>query len=264
MRWSRALLVPHVIRLSLQAPRDTSARWDRYWADVRATGDEGDVLWDSSSSGEAQRYLDLLGEHGDATLPVVDVGCGNGRFTRALATRFTCAIGVDLAPHAVARARDEAGSAPGDRPEFRVADMTAPGAGAALAAELGPCNVFIRGVLHAMPGPARRALAANVGDLAGARGTVLVAETNHPGPLLGYLEHLGGGPRGLPRPLARALSAGLPRPGPCGDPELDDAFPGTTWNRVLTDPHNTIATIPMQRGDPGRTIAGHLVVLRPC
>lgn len=94
MWWNRALLVPHLVRLGLRAPRDVSTRWDRYWAGVTATGDGGDVLWDSSSSDEAQRYLDLLGAHADPGLPVVDVGCGNGRFTRALAGRFPRAVGV--------------------------------------------------------------------------------------------------------------------------------------------------------------------------
>ncbi len=267
MRWTRALLLLHVIRLALRAPRDVSTRWDRYWAGVENTGDDGDVLWDASSSPETQRYLDLLTEHADMALPVVDIGCGNGRFTRQLASGFGHAVGVDLSPHAIARAVRETPPAPGRaefrNPEFRRADMTAPGAGAQLAGELGECNVFVRGVLHVMPAHTRRALALTVRDLVGTRGTLLIAETNYPGPLLGYLENLGAGPRGLPPPLARAISAGLPRPAPCGDAEIDDAFPPDGWDRVFTDAHARIATVLPHPGGTVETIAGHVAVLRP-
>lgn len=255
----RALLVPHVVRLGVRAPRDVSSRWDRYWAAVETTGDGGDVLWDSSSSDEVQRYLDVLTAHADPDLPVVDIGCGNGRFTRALATRFTPVLGVDVAAPALVRARQEAGRGP--RPDYRLADLTAPGVGLGLGLELGPCNVFIRGVLHVLDVPARRRVAANVGHLVGARGTALIAETNYPGPLLGYLESLGAGPRGLPGPLARAISAGLPRPSAFGDAELEDTFPRAQWHRVLADDSARISTVPL-RGERPQTVPGYLAVLR--
>lgn len=258
MWWNRALLVPHLVRLGLRAPRDVSTRWDRYWAGVTTTGDGGDVLWDSSSSDEARHYLDLLAAHADPGLPVVDVGCGNGRFTRALAGRFPRTVGVDLAAAAVARARRE--SPPGA--EFRTADMTAPGAGAALAADLGGCHVFVRGLLHTLGRAARLRLAANVADLLGGRGTLLVAETNYPGPLLGYLENLGAGAGGVPHPLAVAISAGIPRPTTFGAAELAAAFPPTDWVHVHTDEDARIATVPMGRPGSADSIPGLVAVLR--
>ena len=259
MWWRRLLLVPHVARLARRAPPDVGARWDRYWAEVSATGDGGDVLWDSSRPGEAERYVELLAARADPARPVVDVGCGNGRFTRALAARFPRAVGLDLSAHAVGRARAESGAT---GPEFRVADLTAPGAGRLLADELGPCTVFVRGVLHVLDPPARVRLAANAADLVGTGGVVLVAETNYPGPLLGYLESLGGGPRGLPRPLARAISAGIPRPSRFGDAELDASFPPQHWERLLVDGAARIATVPM--GGPGAPdgVPGHVALLR--
>lgn len=255
------LLLLHVVRLALRAPRDLSTRWDRYWAAVGATGDGGDVLWDSSTSDEAQRYVDLLAAHADPDRVVVDVGCGNGRLTRALARRFPRVVGVDLSTHAVDRARQESAAEPG-RVEFRVADLTRHGAGRALQADLGPCTVFVRGVLHVLDPADRRRLAAAVADLAGPGGTVLVAETNYPGPLLGYLESLGGGPAGLPRPLARAIAAGLPRPSAFGDAELADSFPLLDWERVLVDDAARIATVPMRQAGVPDSVPALVAVLR--
>jgi SAM-dependent methyltransferase len=261
MGWKRALIVPHLLRWGVRAPREVDTRWDRYWAGIGATGDGGDVLWDASGSDEPDRYAGLLAAHADPDLPVVDVGCGNGRFTLALAARFPRVVGVDLAPHAVALARAEAAGAPGA--EFRVVDMTGPGAGRRLRAELGECSALVRGVLHVLDPAARRRLAVNVGDLVGPRAAVLVAETDHRGPVLGYLEHLGAGPRGLPAPLARVIAAGLPRPAPFGAAELADCFPAARWERLLTDAAAEISVVPMRRPGVAQTVPGHVALLRP-
>jgi SAM-dependent methyltransferase len=259
MRLRRVLLVPQIIRLARRAPRDVDTRWDRYWAAVERTGDDGDVLWDASTSSEADHYLDLLGTHADPALPALDVGCGNGRFTRVLAQCFRPAIGVDASPHAVARARAESGSQP--NVEFRVADMTAGGTGRALRSELGPCNVLVRGVLHVLAPAERRRLAANLAELLDSPGAaLLVAETNHPGSLLAYLEDLGARPTGFPRALGRAITAGLPRPSPFGVAELADTFPEDLWDRVHTDRDARIATVPAHGG--AGSVPGVVAVLR--
>jgi SAM-dependent methyltransferase len=260
MRLRRVLLVPQVIRLARHAPRDVDTRWDRYWAAVERTGDDGDVLWDASTSSEADHYLELLGTHADPQLPVVDVGCGNGRFTRVLAQRFRPAIGVDVSPHAVARARLESGSLP--HLQFRVADMTAESAGRTLRSELGPCNALVRGVLHVLAPAERRRLAANLAELLDSpRATLLVAETNHPGSLLAYLEDLGARPTRFPRALGRAITAGLPRPSPFGRDELAETFPHAHWDRVRTDHDARIATVPAHRGG-AVSVPGLVAVLR--
>lgn len=240
-------------------PRDAATSWNRFWSGVDATGDGGDVLWDASASAEARHYVDLLADNGDPQLPVVDIGCGNGRLTRLLAARFPLAVGVDLSPQAIALARDDS---PMPKVEFRVIDMTDPGAGQRLYAEVGEANVLVRGVLHVLDAPARRRLAAGVADLVGRRGTVLIAETNHRGPLIGYLESLGAGPRGMPRPLARAIATGIPRPSPFGEPELDDCFPREQWQRVLIDNDATITTIPLRQPGVPDSLPGFLAVLR--
>ena len=90
--------------------------------------------------------------HLDMTLPIVDVGCGNGRFTRRLSTSFPRAVGVDLSENAVALAAREASGIPGLT--FRAVDGTAPAAADTLRAELGAdANVFVRGVFHVLDQP---------------------------------------------------------------------------------------------------------------
>lgn len=258
--WSWPLILLHVIRASRRAVQGDPAAWDRYWAGVTATGDGGDVLWDPSSSDEPTRYTDLLAAHADPALPVVDLGCGNGRFTRALAARFPRAVGTDLAASAVARARAE--SAGTLRCEFRVEDMTAPGTGLRLAGELGESNVFVRGVLHVLDAPRQHRLAAAIADLLGTHGTLLIAETNHPGPLLGYLQRLGAGASGLPPALERVLSAGLPRPAHFGRPELDRCFPAHRWTRLHTDASSTISTVPGGPDHRPTPVPAYIAVLR--
>lgn len=269
MGWSRALLVPQVVRLSRRAPRVVSTRWEQYWAATGATGDDGDVLWDSSSSEEPQHYLDLLGAHADPRLPVVDLGCGNGRFTRALARHYPRALGVDLAPAAITRAQQETDGPDDDMaghphdPRFRAADVTAIGAGRRLRDELGgDAHVFVRGVLHVLDHDARRRLAATVRTLVGGSGTVLIAETNHRGTALSYLESLGATPRAMPLPLARAIASGLPTPRSFGIAELHGCFPTELWDAVLVEDDAEITIVPLRDRDVGERIPALVAVLR--
>ncbi len=260
--WKRIFIAAHVLRLRRRVPRQASSHWDHFWAGVRATGDGGDVLWDASSPAEAVRYLHLLGEYADPALPVVDIGCGNGRFTRALAAHFPTAVGVDVSPPAVARAEAESAGTPGVA--FRVLDVTEPGAGRVLRDVVGgDANVFVRGVLHVLDVPARRRLASGVGTLVGDRGRVLISETNHRGNPLGYLERLGAGPRGLPAALAWAIATGIPAPSPFGEAELDACFPPNAWRRVLVDADAAITTIPLSTPRAHDTLPALVVVLAP-
>ncbi|MFC5063356.1 class I SAM-dependent methyltransferase [Actinomycetospora atypica] len=266
--WSRALLVPQVVRLGRRAPRVTSTRWERYWASTGATGDDGDVLWDSSTPGEAQHYLELLAAHADPRLPIVDLGCGNGRFTRALARHYPRVLGVDVAPAAITRARAETDGpgTPDPRRDvrFRAIDATAVGSGRRLREEVGgDAHVFIRGVLHVLDDDARQRLVATVRALVGSSGTVLVAETNHRGSALSYLESLGATPRGMPAPLARAISSGLPTPRPFGIDELNACFPPGRWEAVRTERDAEITVVPLRRHGVPEHVPALVAVLRP-
>lgn len=159
------LLVPKLVRLSAGAPRDHHIAWDRFWSGVKTTGATGDVLWDSGSDHEMQGYLGRLRLHLDPGLPVVDIGCGNGSFTRQLAWHFPHAVGVDVSDHAVRRARTESA---------------------------GLTNVSY-------------ALAENVRAITGVNGRVFLAETDFQGNAIDYVSHLGATLRSIPAPLEGAI-----------------------------------------------------------
>jgi len=257
--WKKLLIVPNVIRVQRQAPKDVSTRWDQYWASVRQTGSHGDVLWDSDSRLEGDQYLDQMHQHCDTSLPVVDVGCGNGRFTRMLAEVFPFALGLDISPSAVSRAAQESDGI--KNVSFRPVDMTERAAGSALASELGEANVFVRGVFHVLDKPERVAMATNLRDVLGARGTVLLAETNYPGSSLDYLEHLGATATWLPEPLKKAIGAGIPRPSHFGEAELAECFPANHWPPLLIQ-STSILTVPMRGTDDTDSLPGYLALLR--
>ncbi|HEU4667434.1 MAG TPA: class I SAM-dependent methyltransferase [Arthrobacter sp.] len=252
-------MVPKLIRLSRSAPKDRPLAWDTYWAGIRGGG--GEVLWDSGTDNEFLGYKDVLLRHLDPDLPVVDVGCGHGRFTRALAGVFPEVIGVDVSGQAIAHASAQA-SAGGSRGSVRYAarDMTAPGAGRGLAGST-DANVFIRGVLHVLDRSDQAKLVENLRLVAGSRGTVFLAETNFQGNPVEYVSHLGATTQGIPAPLERAIR-GLPMPGHFGPEERSRALPPEMWE-LLEDGEVAIETHPLTGlGGKGR-VPGYFAVLRP-
>jgi SAM-dependent methyltransferase len=252
------LMVPKLIRLSRSAPKDRTVAWDRYWAGIAQTGAQSEVLWDSGSDHELLGYAAVLQRHLDPALPVVDVGCGHGSFTRALAPFFPRAIGVDVSAHAVERAREE--SAGMDNVTFLVRDMTQPDAGAGLA-DGTDANVFIRGVLHVLEPAERRALVENLRQVVGTGGAVFLAETNFQGNAVEYVTHLGATREAIPAPLERAIRE-LPMPGHFGPAERSRALPPETWE-LLEDGPTTIEINPMT-GDAGASLVpGYFAVLKP-
>lgn len=250
------LIIPKLVRLSRSAPRNRPLAWDRYWAGISATGAGGEVLWDAGTDTEFLGYRDVLLRHLDPALPVLDIGCGHGSFTRALAGIFPEAVGVDISAHAVERATAESRGVPNVR--FEVRDMTAPGAGQGFD---GGANVFIRGVLHVLDPADQAALVANLRVLVGERGTVFLAETNFAGNPVEYVAHLGATTREIPAPLERAIR-GLPMPGRFGPAERARVLPPSAWD-LLEDGAATIETNPATGVAGHSRVPGYYAVLRP-
>ncbi|MBR7678715.1 class I SAM-dependent methyltransferase, partial [Streptomyces daliensis] len=133
--------------------------WESFWRD--APPGAGAVLWDAAPEEVAALHLPLLLSHTPGTLPLVDVGCGNGTQTRFLARHYARVIGVDLSGTAV---------------EFRRLDAADPAPVGKLSEELGDADVYLRGVLHQCGPDDRARIAASVATLVGRHGRALVVE----------------------------------------------------------------------------------------
>ena len=253
------LLLPAIVRLSSGVPKDRNTAWEGYWGRIVSTGSDGDVLWDAGSDHEFGRYLPALRRTLNPALPVIDVGCGHGSFTRLLAARFPQAVGVDVAASATSRARAESTAL--TNVDFRTLDCTAGGAGDLLAAEFGDSNVFVRGVFHVLNPDSRAALAANLLPLVGTQGRVFLVETNFRGNSLDYISRLGAAPGQIPKPLELAIR-GLPKPGRFGSEERQAAFDDDAWT-VLEDGAVTIDAVAMQKKGQPEQIPGYYAALAP-
>jgi SAM-dependent methyltransferase len=224
------LLLPGLIRASLRSRGRAPRGWETFWSGVRRTGPGGDVLWDVGERSELASCLGRAERHFDRALPVVDIGCGNGRFTRLLAETFPVVVGIDVAASAIRLA--EAESAGQRTVSYRVLDAADLDAMRDLAREVGPANVFIRGVLHITAPGKRAAIADGVAALVGGSGRVLLVETAFEGDPLGYLEYVGGGHGRIPTLVRPLVGAGIPPPRRFARPELDRSFPADSWPRL--------------------------------
>jgi SAM-dependent methyltransferase len=256
---TRALMVPRVAWLGKRTPKSLPDGWNHYWSSVRSTGVGGDVLWDTGDLGEIPVYLPIMQEHMDMTLPIIDIGCGNGRFTRRLAPYFPLTIGIDLSTSAIALARRESADTP--EVKFEAFDATVAGATTGLAAKYAPSNVFVRGLFHVLSPSARVELAKNLLPLVGATGRVFFSETNFRGNGMEYLESLGVTPLRVPEPLQRAIRD-LPRPGHFGAEETAASFAAVDWE-LLVDGPSVIETIPLRGPTEPETIPGYFAIMAP-
>jgi SAM-dependent methyltransferase len=255
--WRKYLILPKLLSMSRSAPKDRAVAWDRYWEGIANTGEQSEVLWDSGSDSELLGYRKVLDRHFDSSLPVVDVGCGHGGFSRALAAFFPQVIGVDVSGNAVARARGESMGI--GNVSYLCRDMARPGACAGLV-ESSDSNVFIRGVLHVLDAADQAALLENLRRLVGVRGRVFLAETNFKGNPVEYVSHLGASRRSIPAPLELAIRK-LPMPGRFGPEELARVMPTDHWS-VVEDGPATIETNPLMDADGDSRVPGYFAVLK--
>ncbi|MFF1867732.1 class I SAM-dependent methyltransferase [Streptomyces sp. CB03911] len=145
--------------------------WEGFWAEN--TGEPGEPFWDADPSLTAAPHTALFAAHADRTLPIVDLGCGNGTQTRYLAGHFPRAVGVDLSASAVAHARR---ADHGAVAEFEQLDLTDLVGVRRLGDRLGEANVYLRAVLHQSDPADRAPVAASVALLLGRRGRGFVVE----------------------------------------------------------------------------------------
>ena len=259
MSLRKFLLLPQVVRLSLRAPRDQRQAWERYWSEIGSTGPGGQVLWDADVRSELDATVGRLRVHGDMSLPLVDLGCGNGRQARRLAAYASRVVGLDAAESAVSRAVHESEDVP--NAEFRVADVTEPGLGDRLHDELGDANVHVRALLHQVPDAQRPAVVATIRALVGHRGVAHLCESDVQTDSLEYLQVKGATPTSMPDVVRRLVAAGIRPPSHFGAAEIARYFPDAEWCVMAGGP-TTMHGVPLTEGGPPHLIPSYAAVLR--
>ena len=227
------------------------ARWQRYWAGL--DGAPGEVFWDADPA-DGDEDMTHIGDWFDRGLPVLDAGCGNGQQTRFLAQYFDHIMGVDISAAAIEHAR-----AATDSPSisYQVLDLYRPPDAQQLHEQIGDANVYVRGVLHAIPPTKRVRAVSSIERLLGQRGTLYLKEVSPAGEhYLGQIINRHGVPPGLARTSAVNLF-----PGTLSDQDRATLFPPNRF-RLLTHGSGTIHTVHhLPTGEP-ITVPAMYAVLR--
>jgi SAM-dependent methyltransferase len=147
-----------------------SHEWESYWATV--DGNPGEIFWDADLA-DSTEDLTLIGDLFDRRLPLLDVGCGNGRQARFFANHFDRVIGVDISAAAVARARAVADAR---TISYQLLDLYRPIDAQRLHEEVGDANVYVRWVLHGIPPVYRDTAVRSIERLLGDEGTLYLKE----------------------------------------------------------------------------------------
>ncbi len=254
--WSQLIY----FRLRHGSPRRYPAQWDSYWRSVHETGRGGEVLWDNVPERASAEDLKRFAPYLDRRLPLLDLGCGNGRQARFLSRHFPRVVGVDVAPAAIELARRET-AAEGLAIDYRVLDATRPAEAAALHAELGDLNIYMRGVLHVIAPADRPRFAESLEILLGERGVLYDIELTSAAFAFFRGVVPGDSPSGLPRLVHKVVRHG-PRPHGFDLEERPLYFPDERWQVVDQGSGVTIKTVPLSNGAEGLVPACYMV-LRP-
>jgi len=225
--------------------------WERYWTGV---SEPGAPLWDSDPNEAVLTDLPRFLPHIDAALPLIDVGCGNGTQSPALARSGARVIGVDVSPAGIALCQANHGAL-----EFRVLDLLDERAVASLHAELGDMNLYVRTVLHQLGAADRQPAIRNLSTLLGARGRAFVFELSHAAEAyFNYLFVEFGGP---PPKLDRVLGSGI-RPAALADGELVARFAEAGCTPLTTGKGAVHSTLVLPAGYRARIPADYAVFAR--
>jgi len=251
-------LYSNFIRLRLKNgdPREYDRHWESFWKTVDRTGADGEVPWDAAPQVAVAEDLPRFLQYMDRSVPILDLGCGNGRQSRYLAKFFDKVIGVDVAPSAVELARQE--TTEENNVEFRVLDATRPDQAAELHAEFGDMNVYIRTVMHVIQKVDRPSFVESLRILAGERGVVYQIELTSKA--LGALRSLPvKGRFGLPPLVERVVEHGAVPVGFDGR-ERAELFPDAGWELLREEPDVPVKTIPMVHGKEAILPGTYLIV----
>jgi SAM-dependent methyltransferase len=148
--------------------------WESYWKAILKTGQGGQVFWDVEAEYASLEDLDRFQNYLDSKLPLLDLGCGNGRQSRFLAQHFAKVIGVDISVSAIELAKSE--TTKGMNIEYRVFNGVDTQNAIGLHREFGDMNVYMRGVFHMIRWCDRPNFVESLGILLGIRGVLYQIE----------------------------------------------------------------------------------------
>jgi len=76
-------------QITTPSARKYQQQWNNFWSDTQETGQQGDVLWDVNPESASQIDMARFAPHFNLSLPLLDLGTGNGRQARFLAQHFS-------------------------------------------------------------------------------------------------------------------------------------------------------------------------------
>jgi SAM-dependent methyltransferase len=249
-----------LFRLQGGSPRQYRQQWDSYWRSIRKTGADGEVLWDNLPEKASAEDLVRFQRHLTASdLPLLDLGCGNGRQTRFLARHFERVVGVDVAPAAVALARRETlGTMVESRVSFALFDGANPGEAEALHDRLGDVNIYMRTVFHCVQTADRPAFVRALDTLLGERGTLYQIELSQ-GALETFRRLPGDSPSGLPHLVHNVVRNGI-HPIGFSAADRETYYPDDRWVVLDQGDGVDIKTVRLTHGAEALVPANYMVV----
>lgn len=224
--------------------------WESYWHNIKQTGVGGEVFWDTATDSDAQEELQRFIHYMDTSLPLIDIGCGNGRWSRFFSHYFPQVIGVDISPSAVRLAQQE--TVHEKNVQYRVYDGTDNDNARALHDEFGDMNIYMRGVLHMIKWHDRPAFIHSLEILLGEGGTLYQIEL--PAESILYL-------RSLPQDLFQTIPKVTRRVG-FNLEERQRFYPDDRWTVLAEGRDAIIHTIDVGDGRQEAMPAGYLVLRR--
>lgn len=224
--------------------------WESYWNSIKATGIDGQVFWDTEAQNASMEDFRRFRDSMDPNLPILDLGCGNGRQTRFLANHFKLAIGADVSPSAVRLAISETSAE--ENVVYRVFDAVNTESARALHDEFGDMNIYMRGVLHMIKWRDRSNFITSLEVLLGERGVLYQIELASESIL-----HL----RALPDDVFAQIPKVARRVG-FNYQEREKFYPDARWIVLGQGDGVAIRSIPLADGKEDAMPANYLVLKR--
>lgn len=197
---------------------DYAKNWDKYY---RRTYHflQNKSLWEVNPSEAVAVDQKHFGTYLTTDLPIIDIGCGTGEQAVFLRQHYPKVLGVDVAKEAIKIAQERYQTVD---VTFDTLDISDVSKAREIAAELGPSNIYIRGVLHQTLEEDREDILTVLQLLMGAKGRLYLIEVADN--IRQHLQEQVPSFTQLPDSMRRALVSNLPPKG-LSEEHLTDWFP---------------------------------------